>query len=264
MTELDGIHYINYPIFLHRDAHLDFKQMIQDIASYGIYQSSIKDGTSDEVDMREGLRYLGYRDDVDEAILDVWKKRAIAIQKFADRLKRGETNYPIAGVQASLIKELRDEENTRKKIDEFLASRAVISILGKKNCIKTNNKHVMARMMGFNTYKEFDIFYKNARPWTGDLDLSYDMYERYLDPKGQISKYKMKTLFKRLLNSWKILKASDSNRGYYVAKDNVKPHYMTMSKLAQRIIADKKNKNSKSDRLELEFKRALLSLKKSA
>ena len=116
----------------------------------------------------------------------------------------------------------------------------------------------MARMMGYNTYNElmdnYEFIYPKVR----------DMYERYLDPKGQISKYKMKTLFKRLLNSWKILKASDSNRGYYIAKDNVKPHYMTMDKLAQRIIADKKNKNSKSDRLELEFKNAMLSLKKSA
>ena len=232
--------------------------MIQDIASYGIYQSSIKYGTSDDGNMREGLRYLGYRDDVDEAILEEWKDRAIKIQKFADRLKRGKTNYPIAGIKASLLKEIRDEEHTRKEIDEFLASRAVRSILGKKNCIKTNNKHVMTRMMGYNTYNElmdnYEFIYPKVR----------DMYERYLDPKGQISKYKMKTLFKRLLNSWKILKASDSNRGYYVAKDNVKPHYMTMDKLAQRIIADKKNKNSKSDRLELEFKNAMLSLKKSA
>ena len=167
MTELDGIHYINYPIFLHRDAHLDFKQMIQDIASYGIYQSSIKYGTSDDGNMREGLEYLGYRTDVDYTTLQEWKKRAIAIQKFADRLKRGETNYPIAGIKASLLKEIRDEEHTRKEIDEFLASRAVRSILGKKKCIKTNNKHVMTRMMGYNTYNElmdnYEFIYPKVR-----------------------------------------------------------------------------------------------------
>ena len=262
MIELNGHKYISYPIFLHREAHLDFRQMIQDIASYGIYKSSIKHSIDGGIDMREGLEYLGYRTDIPDALLDVWKIRAIAIQNEADRLKRGKTNYPIASVNALQLLELRDEKPTRKKIDEFLGSRAVRSILGKKNCIKTNNTHVIARMMGFSTYKEFVLFYDRIEKWTGDLHLSYDMYERYLDPKRELSKHKMKTLFKRLINNWKILKATDKTRGYYIAIDNVKPHYMTMKKLAQRIVADKKN--SKSDRLQLEFKRALLSLKKSA
>ena len=86
MTELDGIHYINYPIFLHRDAHLNFKQMIQDIASYGIYQSSIKHSVDGGIDMREGLLYLGYQTDVDEAKLEEWKDSAIKIQKFEVKL----------------------------------------------------------------------------------------------------------------------------------------------------------------------------------
>lgn len=262
MTELNGHKYISYPIFLHRDAHLDFRQMLWDIASYGIYKSSIKHSVDGGIDMREGLLYLGYSNSISDDTLEEWKIRAIEIETKAEGLKRGKTNYPIASVQALQLLELRDEKPTRKKIDEFLGSRAVRSILGKDNCFKTNNTHVMARMMGFSTYKEFVLFYDRIEKWTGDLHLSYDMYERYLDPKRELSKHKMKTLFKRLINNWKILKATDKTRGYYIAIDNVKPHYMTMSKLAQRIVADKKN--SKSDRLELEFKNAMLSLKKSA
>tara|TARA_B110000858_G_C17806735_1_gene478444 strand:- start:3317 stop:4027 length:711 start_codon:yes stop_codon:yes gene_type:complete len=236
--------------------------MLWDIASYGIYKSSIKHSVDGGIDMREGLLYLGYSNSISDDTLEEWKIRAIEIETKAEGLKRGKTNYPIASVQALQLLELRDEKPTRKKIDEFLGSRAVRSILGKDNCFKTNNTHVMARMMGFSTYKEFVLFYDRIEKWTGDLHLSYDMYERYLDPKRELSKHKMKTLFKRLINNWKILKATDKTRGYYIAIDNVKPHYMTMSKLAQRIVADKKN--SKSDRLELEFKNAMLSLKKSA
>ena len=260
MAKVNEQRYISYPIFMHRDANRNFEQMIKDIASYGIYKASIKHGSTDEIDMRVGLKYLGYNTDISNTLLDEWKLSAIRIELRAERLKCGRTNYPISSVKASLLKELRDEVLTTKKKDEFLGSRAVRSILGKKNCIQTGNKHVLARMMGYNTHKELLSVIDNLEPYEQDL------LSRYLNPKAEISKHKMKTLFKRLINNWKILKASDFNRGYYIAIDNTKPHYMTMKKLAKRITDDKENRksNSKADRLELDFKRELSLLKKSA
>jgi hypothetical protein len=104
-------------------------------------------------------------------------------------------------------------------------------------------------MMGYASIKEIEqIGLDNLKESKFHL---FELYHRYTDPKGEISKHKMKTFFLKLMNNWRVLKGVENIRGYYVAMQDK----MTVDELAKVIKANKEK--SKGKRLEKEMKEAL-------
>ena len=246
MKATNNYKYIQFPLFVLRNMHQDFDKTLEYIMAYGVYHKSMEHGRTDDIDMRVGLNYLDLPQETDE-VLFKWKLDAIKIDERYKEIKtyKGE-NYPMPNVKVQLLKELSKETKTPKQLDEFLGYLSIQSLLGKKKWIKTNNKHVIARMMGYASIKEVEqIGVDNLKPHLIEL------YHRYTNPKGEISKARMQTFFRKLMNNWRVLKGVDYTRGFYISMQDK----MTVDELAKRIASDKNN--NKAKRIEQELKDAL-------
>lgn len=241
--------YIQFPLFILRKTHQDFNKTLEYIIAFGVHQKAIEKGET-QLNMRAGLEYLNLNREIDEDKLCEWVRMAQKVnnQYKSTRTYAGE-NYPMPNVKVQLLQELSREQPETKKIDQFLGYISVQSILGEKRYHKTNNKHVIARMMGFASFKEIEqIGLDNLKQSKPHL---YELYHRYCNPKGEISKARMKTFFNKLMDNWRVLKGVENNRGYYIAMQDK----MTVRELAKIIKQNKKN--TKSKRIELELKEAL-------
>jgi hypothetical protein len=241
--------YIQFPLFILRKAHEDFDLMAEYILAYGIHQKSLKESVSGSkpFSMALGLAYLNLPHLSDET-LDKMKLMAETTEGYRDEFitAKGKA-YPMPNIKVQLLQGLLLEKPSQKKIDEFLAYVSVQSIVGKRKYFKTNNKHVLARMMGFSSFSELDVYgLENLSPHLQEL------YSRYLvRGKNEISKSRMKTLFNKLMNKWRVIKVTQDTRGYYVGMQDK----VTATELAN-VIRKQKRKN-KAKEIEREFKMAL-------
>jgi len=244
-----NVTYIQFPLFILRKAHEDFDLMIEFIIAYGVYQKSFElcGYNYDLIDMRMGLNYLKITDQISHETLIKWEKMALfVIENYETTTTANGKQYPMPNVKVQLLQALRTEKPNKKKIDEFLGYIATQSIIGKEKYFKTNNKHVLARMMGFASFSDVEQYgIDKLKPH------SLDLYSRYLTRgTDTISKARMKTLFNRLMNSWRIIKVSESTRGYYIAMQDK----ITASELGV-MVAKIKRKN-KAKQIQNEFKEA--------
>ena len=247
MKRANNFKYIQFPLFILRKTHEDFDKTMDYIIAYGVYHKSIKHGNSETIDMRVGLDYLNLRSDIPDEVLEQWKTYAIMIdQRYKEIKTYSGKNYPMPNIKVQLMKSISKEDKTTKKIDLFLGYLSVQSILGKRRWFKTNNKHILARMMGYASFKEIEqIGLDNLKPYLLEL------YHRYSAPKGEISKARMKTFFRKLMDNWRVLKGSDSNRGFYISMQDK----MTVGELVKVIKSNKQK--SKAKDIEQEMKEAL-------
>ena len=250
MKRANNFKYIQFPLFILRKTHEDFDKTMDYITAYGVYHKSIKHGNSETIDMRVGLGYLNLCSDIPDEVLEQWKTYAIMIDQHYKEIKtHSGKNYPMPNIKVQLMQSISKEDKTTKKIDLFLGYLSVQSILGKRRYFKTNNKHVLARMMGYASIKEIEQigleYFRVEKPHL------FELYHRYTDPKGEVSKYKMKTFFRNLMTNWRVLKGVDNSRGFYVTMQDK----MTVDQLAKVIKANKEK--SKGKRLEKEMKEAL-------
>lgn len=256
MAKQNKYKYIQFPLFILRKTHENFDKTMDYIIAYGVYHKSIEHGTTEAVDMRVGLNYLNLTPGITDEVLETWKAYAIMIDQHYKEIKtHSGKNYPMPNIKVQLMQSISKEDKTTKKIDLFLGYLSVQSILGKRRHFKTNNKHVIARMMGYASIKEIEqIGLDNLKESKSHL---FELYHRYTDPKGEISKHKMKTFFINLMNNWRVLKGVENNRGYYIAMGDK----MTVDELAKVITANKEK--SKGKRLEQEMKEALKRARKT-
>jgi len=242
--------YIQFPLFILRNAHDDFDLMIEYIIAFGVYQKSFELCGYDFnlMDMRMGLEYLKISPQINNETLTKWEEMALTIiEEYESTATIKGKQYPMPNVKVQLLQTLSKEKPNKKKIDEFLGYVAVQSIIGKRKCFKTNNKHVLARMMGFASFSDVEQYgIDNLKPHTLEL------YNRYLiRGRPDISKARMKTLFNRLMNSWRVIKVSESTRGYYIAMQDK----ITASELG--VIVANNKKSNKAKQIQNEFKEAL-------
>jgi len=165
--------------------------------------------------------------------------------------------YPISTIKVSmlesLIRENRMKQKTNKQIDIILCYLAVRSILGKSRYIKSNNKHVLSRMLGFASYP--DLCIETEGVLTNSIQCLWERYSK--TGTLELSKQRMKTLIGKLYESWRILKVANKSRGFYVAYEDK----ISLKELAKKVV-ERKKKSIKI--LDVEFKKELELLKKSA
>ena len=259
MAKVNEHRYISFPIWLLRSGHKDINKVLNDILAYGVYYNALESALNDKskVLMTEGAKFLKVDVKSNEQLKE-WQtigEQIYTLQKGAVTLKN--KSYPISTIKVSmlesLIRENRMQPKKEKQIEIILCYLAIRSILGKRKCIKSNNKHVLSRMLGYASYD--DLCYETEGVFTEDIEYLWSKYCK----RGtmEISKDRMKTLIGKLYESWRILKVADNTRGFYVAYEDK----ISLKELA-RVVVNSKKKKAKT--LDVEFKKELELLKRSA
>ena len=97
---------------------------------------------------------------------------------------------------------------------ELIAFLAIRSILGSKEhkYVFTNNKHILSRMLGFDSYT-------SLASKSNDLtDKQKQLIKRFTKPNQyEICTHKMKRLFNRLELKWRVLTYSRFSRGLFIS-----------------------------------------------
>lgn len=202
--------YIQVPLFVFRDAHKDFKSFVAKCIAYSAYHKSPSNNIA------EGLELINQEPQSQE-VLSGLKIEAEKIneQYSIEKTVKG-ANYPMPNIKLELLLELLEEKPNKKRIMDYMAYLSVQSILGKRfRYLRTNNNHVLARMLGYASHKEIEaIGVDNLEP---QLKERFNYFYR---PNGEFSKYKMVKLFERLIDNWSVHKGGKTGtEGYYISTE---------------------------------------------
>jgi hypothetical protein len=108
---------------------------------------------------------------------------------------------PMPMLSVKLLFEFRDNEKSEFDIAQLLAYMAIRSILGTKPYVKTNTKHITARMFGYSSHKAKP---DELNPAIKDLISKYN------------SRHHMSKLLLQLKLNWHVVIYSRHTRGLYV------------------------------------------------
>lgn len=204
--------YIQVPLFIFRKAHADFDGFIEYCLAYGTYNHARKTGGIETETMLKAAQELQIK--ANTALIGRWIQYAERIEAFREQIKdiTGK-NYPMPNIKVQTLLKYQNlpmytdkiDLRSRKAIDEFLGYLAVQSMVGKKKALRTNRFLLMARMMGYASYKEIEEIgldeLKEQKPHL------YELHARYSNKNtGILDKRRIGTFLKKLVKNWNVLK----------------------------------------------------------
>lgn len=169
---------------------------------------------------------------------------AIILHNGKETEKRIKEKEPFVSVKIDLLFSFfkKDKEDYEKI--QLVAYLAIRSIIGEKDYVKTNMRHILSRMMGFSSIKDIPEKLENFKN---------DFFEKYLN------RYHSVKLINDLQLNWNLIVYSYHTRGMYFAINSEKKNF-TLNELA--LIAEtKKKKNRIADLQQLKNKARELALK---
>lgn len=148
--------------------------------------------------------------------------KSISIAKQIEQLTPQKEPLPMVNID--LLFEFRDNVKSEFELFQFLCFIAIKSIIGTKEYVKTNKKHIICRMFGYNTIKHLPKKFKV--PYQS-LFIKYSM------------RYHLDKLIRALELNWNVLTYSNNMRGFYVCVENK----MSLEKLV--LVAESQKQNNK-------------------
>lgn len=248
--------YIQVPLFVFRKAHADFDGFIEYCLAYGTYNHARKSGTIDTESMLKAAQELEIK--VNTVLIGRWIQYAEGIEAYREQIKdiTGK-NYPMPNIKVQTLIKYQNvpmftdkiDLRSKKAIDELLGYLAVQSIVGKKKAFKTNRFLLMARMMGYASYKEIEEIgldeLKEQKPHL------YELHARYSNKNtGKLDKRRIGTFLKTLVKNWNVLKFGAPQipmRGFWLGVESYK---MTKEMFIQTIKDFNAKQSKKKDKYE--------------
>ena len=134
--------------------------------------------------------------------LNISGNREAIITRAKAIMERTPQGEPMAMVKTNFLFEFRDFDKTEFEVMQLLAYIAINSILGKRESTKTNNAHVLARMLGYSSIKQVP---------ENKTKLEKTIFEKYSH------RYHIDKVLRELELNWKLLKYGNRTRGFYVS-----------------------------------------------
>lgn len=127
------------------------------------------------------------------------------IKKGIEIEKQIKIKEPMPMLSKKLLFEFRDNEKTEFELTQLLAYMAIKSILGTKQFVKTNKKHIVSRMYGYSSCTHLP---NKPKPTIEALIKKYSC------------RYHIDKLLRSLELDWNVITYSNNIRGVYVAMKN--------------------------------------------
>jgi hypothetical protein len=182
-------------------------------------------------------------------LADVNERKELALMDIKEtygnqtKAMKGITN---CSIKMSMLDEFINNKKNEKEWYLLLCFLAIKSILGKKQFIKTNYKHILSRMLGLASYK--DLINTNLSEYQNKL---IDQYTR----NNQIAEDKMKRLIDKLRANWHITHYARFTRGFYISIEGRKSEEELM------FICEDQRETNKIKELNMRSRNAYLNYK---
>ncbi len=132
--------YLTFPIAILQGAFTDIRNVCYNAMYYAFYVKY-----TEVEDVKEAEAFIGIEFNYAEQ----------ALRHGKGLFDRHGQNCTMVSVNRDIVFEVCDKPRTEFEVATFLAFCGLRSILGTKAYTKTNNEHLMSRMAGYNTYREF-------------------------------------------------------------------------------------------------------------
>lgn len=136
--------YLNIPIPMLKELHIDNKKFFNDSLDVGIYLYSQTLKGAEEKCYRAALKYLGITHGNIQGGIDTAKQVLYSMPK----------KYPLVGIEKEMLFDYYKNDKDDFDIACLGAFLGIKSILGKKPYCKTNKALIHARMFGYTTANE--------------------------------------------------------------------------------------------------------------
>jgi hypothetical protein len=161
---------------------------------------------------------------------------AVVIERAFKVRDRVPNNEPHPMINVDTIFKFRDHEKTQYELIQLVAYLAIKSILGRKDCVKTNKKHILARMLGYSSVQV------QPRELPDHLAALYAKYSH---------RYHMDRLLSFLETEWNVrCYSTNAMRGIYIGVKN-KISYEQMA-----VISESSKRSSKIRELKRQKREA--------
>ena len=187
----DDKKYLNIPVPMLKDLHINSKKFFDDVFDVGVYlQSKTLEG-SEEKRYKDAKHFLGVTQGC---------KPHNAISNAKEILNRMPAKYPTTGIEKDMYFDYYKNYKDEFDIICLAAFFAIRSILGKKPYCKTNKDFIRARMFGYITAKELPT----------QLTLLQEKYK---------ARRQMNNVLNELEINWHLKILCNHNRGFYLSFD---------------------------------------------
>jgi hypothetical protein len=198
--------YLNIPIPMLADLHLNSKKFFDNVFDVGIYTYSKNLTGSEEKKYKASLEFLGITQGSVKSAIDNAKSI----------LRRMPAKYPTTGIEKGMLFDYYKNEKTEFEIMCLSAFLAIKSILGTKPYCKTNKALIHARMFGYSSVKDIPA---KLTP----LQLRYQI------------RWHMDKVLTSLQTDWFVKIISSHHRGMYLSID------LELNELVSKIAANKQS-----------------------
>ncbi len=183
--------YFTFPLAILRWAFTDISKVCGNAMDYAFYVKY-----AEVEDIKEAERFLQITFGDKEATL---KDGKTLFDKYGQ-------NCTMVSVNKDIVFEFYKNPKTEFEIATFLAFCGLRSILGVKAYTKTNNEHLMARMAGYGTYREFE---------EAGVDSDIEYFVSLATPQKIRYQLTEKIIRQELCLNWGLKYYSSRNRGFY-------------------------------------------------
>ena len=172
--------------------------------------------------------------------LGVTGNTGIALERAKEIEQTISKNEPMPMVRKTLLFDFRDQAKSEEELIQFAAYLGVRSILGKKDCCKTNKNLIVSRMFGYSSIKQIP---NNLQP---PIKVLYDKFSK---------RYHIDNLLQELELKWNVMNYSNHLRGMYVGIEGkiTREEMITIAETHK-----KKNKVNKLKHIKNETKEKVL------
>ena len=188
--------FMTFPVALLKDAFTDIKKVCNNAMKYAIYSKA------QSVGVAESFKFFGVSYAKAENYESAYQSGKVLYDSF-----EGSAS-PMVSVNKDILFQFIQQPKTEFEIAVFCAFCAVRSIIGKKQYAKTNNNFVLARLLGYRSFDEFEI--------SGGADSAY--YQKYFSTDKKLRNNLTDKIIKySLVLGWGLNYYSGRNRGFYIS-----------------------------------------------